>query len=347
MVLIKPNRLKVMLNNSKISAKEWVKIVILFTIFFLGSVASLNYIIDPFGSRNWLVNKEYKPIVHERSEKYNYIFHESNIHKYNCLILGSSRVMSILPFPKSNEICYNFGIHVANNPEKLFILQEWLKRAPLKTVYLGNELYNFHAQALPLYLNPSKFTHGSEGNYLSISTLLISFKALSNQLSKQSQTYFTNDGTIRYSAKEKAIRLNTYDHSHAYFQKLSIQTMKNDYLNQPFVYDQKALIPLKQLKVLCDQNKVKLYPFITPAYSDIHSSFQNTPKLAAASQRFRADLISTFGTIYDFETNHSFNANPKNFYDPIHYRPNIGNLIYERFSVNNGYGIIIKDSDAL
>ena len=152
---------------------------------------------------------------------------------------------------------------------------------------------------------------------------------------------------IRYSAKEKAIRLNKYDHSHTYFQQLSIQTIKNDYLDQPFTYDQKALIPLKQLKVLCDQHKVQLYPFITPAYSDVHSSFQNTPKLAVASQQFRNDLTSIFGTIYDFEGNHSFNANPKNFYDPIHYRPNIGNLIYERFRVNNGYGIIIKDSDAL
>ncbi len=63
MGLLKSNRLKAMIDDSKIPANQWVKIVILFTIFFLGCVASFNYAIDPFGSRNWLVNKEYKPIV--------------------------------------------------------------------------------------------------------------------------------------------------------------------------------------------------------------------------------------------------------------------------------------------
>lgn len=335
-----------MLHDSKIPASRWLKILLLFIILFLGSVAGFNYTIDPFGSRNWLVNQEYKPIVHERSEKYNYIFHENNIHKYNCLILGSSRVMSILPPPKSGEMCYNFGIHVANNPEKLFILEEWLKHAPIKTVYLGNELYNFHTQAQPLHLNPAKFTHGSEGNYLSIPTLLISLKALRNQLNKQSQTYFTNDGTIHYSVNENAIRLGKFDHSPAHFHQLSKQTIQSDYINQPFTYDKKALDPLKKIKLLCDQHHIKLYPFITPAYSEIHLAFRSTPQLALSSHQFRNDLTTVFGTIYDFETNHPFNKNPKNFYDPLHYRPIIGKLMYERFTVDNGYGTIIKVSDA-
>lgn len=314
---------------------------------YVVSVAGFNYSIDPFGDRNWIVKKYYKPIVHERSEKYTYIFHQKNIEKYDCLILGSSRVMSIDSSKSSHETCYNFGVHVANNPEKLFILEEWLKRAPLKTVYLGNELYNFHTEARPLHLDPAAFTNGLENNYLSIPTLFISFKTLRNQLIKQPQTYFAQNGMIRYSVEEKAIGSGTFNHSSAYFNHLSSQKLQDDYFNQPFSYESKALEPLKRIKSLCAQHHIKLYSFITPTYVKFHSDFQNTPQLAQSSQHFRKDLTTIFGIVYDFEGNNTMNANPKNFYDPVHYRPVIGKLIYERFKIDNGYGTIIKDSDAL
>lgn len=335
------------LTSTSLSLKRWIALTLLSIILYVIGVAGFNYSIDPFGDRNWLVQKYYKPIVHERSEKYTYLFHQNNIEKYDCLILGSSRVMSIDSSASNHENCYNFGVHVANNPEKLFILEEWLKRAPLKTVYLGNELYNFHTKARPLHSDPSTFTNGLESNYLSISTLFISFRALRNQLMKQPQTYFTQNGMIRYSVEEKAIESGTFDHSSAYFNRLSRQKLQDDYINQPFNYEAKALEPLNRIKSLCVQHRIKLYSFITPTYVRFHSDFQNTSQLAQFSQQFRKDLISVFGAVYDFETCNPFNANPKNFYDPVHYRPVIGELIYERFSIDNGYGKIIKDSDAL
>lgn len=335
------------LTSRTISVKRWVILTIISIIVYVVSVYGFNYCIDPFGNRNWLVKKQYKPIVHERSEKYTYIFHQKNIEKYDCLILGSSRVMSINSSDNKNETCYNFGVHVANNAEKLFILEEWLKRAPLKTVYLGNELYNFHANAQQLHLDPLKFTHGLESNYLSIPALSISFKALRNQLFDQPQTYFTKDGIIRYIVKENAIRSTTFEHSPANFINLSKQKLQNDYIIQPFSYERKAIEPLQQIKGLCDWHHVKLYAFITPTYSELHSNFDQNSILKAANNRFRKDLVSTFKTVYDFDVNHAFNANPKNFYDSVHYRPYIGELIYNRFRIDNGYGTIIKDSDAL
>lgn len=335
------------LTSPLLSAKRWVAIAVGSVLLYVMGVAGFNYSVDPFGDRNWVVQKYYKPIVHERSEKYTYLFHQKNLKHYDCLILGSSRVMSIDSSKNSRETCYNFGIHVANNPEKLFILEEWLKHAPLKTLYLGNELYNVHAQARPLYLDPSQFTRGSEGNYLSVPTLLISFKALRNQLSRQPQTYFMPNGMIRYSVEENRIGAGTFDHSPAHFHYLSKQKLQDDYISQPFSYEAKALEPLKRIKSLCDRYHIKLYPFITPMYTQLHSDFHNNPELARSSQQFRKDLSTVFGAVYDFDTNNSFNADAKNFYDPVHYRPAIGKLIYERFSTDNGYGIIIKASDAL
>jgi hypothetical protein len=330
------------LKNSNVSSIRWTSWFLVTSISLVGIVFTINYIIDPFGNRDWIVAKHYKPAVHERSEKYTTIFHQHNIQKYNCIILGSSRVMSIIPNNNhKGEQCYNFGVHVANNPEKLFILQEWLKYAPLKTVYLGNELYNVHAKNRPLYLDKHSFTHGSEGNYLSFSTFLLSLKALKNSFKNEPQTYFKPDGSIHHSVDEESINKGTFDHSYQHFQIMAQGMIEHDYLDNIFTYESKALEPLKKIKQLCDQHHIQLFPFITPMFYEAQIAMTNNPSLSASSQRFRENLVDIFGTVYDFDINSSYNKNPENFYDAVHYRPNIGNLMINRMDNNGTYGAIL------
>lgn len=325
------------------NAQHWSILFIAISIAFIGIVFGVNYAVDPFGSRSWIVEKKYKPIVHERSEKYNYIFYQNNIEKYDCVILGSSRVMTIMPDSNSTtKSCYNFGIHVANNPEKLFILEEWLKKAPLKRVYLGNELYNVHAKNNPLSMSRSKFTRGSENNYLSLATLQISIKSLLYTFQHKPQTYFETDGTIRYSAEEEAIKNNTFDHSNEHFYKLAVNTLQHDYLHTPFMYEAQALYPIKRIKKLCDEHGIQLYPFITPTYGEMQNQLQAKPFLKNASSKFRQDLTRIFGKVYDFDINNTLNSTPENFYDVLHYRPQIAKRIVndiENYSAMT-YGVI-------
>jgi hypothetical protein len=155
--------------------------------------------------------------------------------------------MSIIP--SSSDVtknCYNFGVHVANNPEKLFILQEWLKRARLKKVYLGNELHNVHPWMNPLGFDSRRFIHGSEGNYLSYSSLQISFKVLKNRILHQPQTYFENDGSIYYFQDEQDIKNKRFNHSSSHFKQISIEAIENSFIQHPFSYEEQALYPLKK-----------------------------------------------------------------------------------------------------
>ncbi|MFA5216009.1 hypothetical protein [Sulfuricurvum sp.] len=328
---------------TSINPMQWVRTFLIFSFLWIGTVFTVNYIVDPFGNREWIVEKKYKPIVHERSEKYNTIFNENTIHQYNCVILGSSRVMSMVPSANdTTKECYNFGVHVANNPEKLFILQEWLKHAPLKTVYIGNELYNMHPWLHPLDLNPNHFTHGSEGNYLSFSTLLMSYKVLKNLLKDQPQVYFETDGSIRFYPEEQLIRKGTFDHSYKHFKQISQEAVEGNFIQHPFTYEAKALEPLKKMKMLCDQHHVRLVAFITPTYYEAQIKMQSHPSLNAASQKFRKDLVNIFGNVYDFDVNTSENREPANFYDPVHYRPEIGNLMINRAEDKNSYGILFS-----
>lgn len=322
---------------------RWSNIFFIISSLLIGTVFMVNFIVDPFGNRTWLVEKKYKPVVHERSEKYNTIFNQNTIHKYNCVILGSSRVMSIVPSSDdATKQCYNFGVHVANNPEKLFILQEWLKHSPLKTVYIGNELYNVHSQSRPLYLNPNGFINGSEGNYLSFSTLQISLKTLNNFLKNEPQVYFNEDGSINHYVEEQAINNGMFDHSYTSFKHISQEAVKENFIQNPFTYESEALEPLKQIKTLCKQHNVKIFAFITPTFYESQVQMQAYPVLVAASQKFHNDLVNIFGDVYDFDINVSENRNPINFYDSVHYRPAIGSLMIDRMQHDSTYGTLIK-----
>jgi hypothetical protein len=327
------------LQNKKFSATQWAFILILMTSIWTGAIFTFNYAIDPFGNREWIATQKYKPIVHERSEKYTMIFEQNNLAKYDCLILGSSRVMSIVPSENNaTQSCYNFGVHTANNPEKLFILQEWLKHSPLKTVYLGNELHNVHPWMNPLELHSQRFIKGSEGNFLSYSTLSISYKVLKNRLFDKPQTYFKKDGSIYYFQDESNIQNKRFDHTLSHFKQISIEAVEGNFVQHSFIYEPKALEPLREIKTLCDQYHIKLYPFITPTFYEAQQQMKFHPSLVTASQQFRNDLIDIFGNVYDFDVDTPENRNPSNFYDPYHYRPIIGNLIINRMKSNNGYG---------
>lgn len=328
--------------NSVLPSIRWTFWFLVVSTTLLGTVFIFNYIIDPFGVREWVVQKHYKPIVHERSEKYNLIFNQHAIDKYDCVILGSSRVMSMVPSANdTTKSCYNFGVHTANNPEKLFVLQEWLKHGKLKKVYLGNELHNVHPWMRPLEFGAYRFTRGSEGNYLSYSTLKISFKTLKNSLLSQPQTYFKDDGSIYYHQDEEKIKNKTFDHSKEHFKQISFEAIEGNFVQHPFEYDTQALKPLREIKILCDRNHIKLYSFITPTFYDAQVQMLSHPNLAHAIQRFRNDLVAIFGTIYDFDVNHTENKNPINFYDPVHYRPSLGNLMINRMENNGTYGVTL------
>jgi len=303
--------------------------------FIAGSVFAtlflLNYAIDPFGTRDWLVEKRYKPVVHERNEKYNTLFYQQNIDRFDCLILGSSRVMQIVPSQnQAINSCYNFGIHAANNAERLFVLQSWLKHKPLKRLFLGLEFYNFDAAHRPLHLNPHSFTDGAAGNYLSFSTLKMSVKSLKYAISDQPQSFFEPDGSLNYFQKNSEIRAGNYDFSQAHFLRMAKSVIQSNFIDIPFQYEKAALAPLKTIKQLCDKHHIELYVFLTPMQYDTYAQLMQHAQLAGAYRQLLEDLVSLFATVYDFSGDFPPNRQRENFYDPWHFRPALGTLLLQQ-----------------
>jgi len=328
--------------NKTISVKKWLKylgsIVILMIVFLF----TFNFIIDPYGKQNYFCNIKYKPVLNERGKKYSYIFYDKHINNYDSLILGSSRVMQIITSnSKLTKSFYNFGVHVANNAEKLFILQEWLKVKKLKTVYLGIDYYNFHKNKRPLYVDYGQYQNSNNSNYLSINTLKLSYKSLLNQIYNAPQTFFNEDGSINYFNNDKLISENKFDFSKNKFILQSRAYVKTHMIDDPFIIEEKVFDKLIKIKELSLKYNFKLHIFITPMQQEVLNVLKKYPNIKDKFRYIDKKLTTIFGNIYNFSIKNKYNQNRKNFYDSYHYRSVLGDKIISRINgLSNDYGKI-------
>ena len=329
--------------STQITSKKWIKYILLLVCGVYGFVFIFNLLIDPYGKQNLLCSKVYKPILNERAEKYDYIFYENHIEDYDSIVLGSSRVMRILP-SSLNKIgkFYNFGISFANNAEKLFILKEWLKKKDLKTVYLGLDYFNFHKNMYPMLVKKEKFKKISYSDYFSFNTFKLSLKALKFQILDKPKTFFNNDGSINYMEKDRLIKENRYDFSKKRYETEAKNIVNTFMITNTFIIDDRVFGVLKEMKKLSLENGFKLKVFLTPAQKQVLYELSKHPKLLKKFYIIQQRLIKIFGNIYDFGVLNKTNKDRKNFYDPYHYRSNVGNKIIARLNSKGNYGLLLK-----
>lgn len=319
---------------------RWNHIFLFITTTLLLLLLGFNYLIDPYGTKEIVCKNIYKPILNERAKKYNYIFNENNIKKYDSVILGSSRVMQIIPSHISEGKFYNFGVHIANNAEKLFLLQEWLEIKPLKKVYLGIDFYNFHKDKKPLSDNSYKFQEQYTHNYLSIETFKLSLKSLKYQAQNKPQTFFEDSGEINYFHNDKLIQENLFNFSDAKYIAEAEQNFIHDYSS--FKTEAKVYDILKQIYILSTKYNFELYVFFTPSHISHINLIQNNPIISQQFNDIKTKTRSIFGTIYDFSSDKNSNKNSNYFYDIFHYRSLLGDEIIKTLQNNGTYGAILK-----
>jgi len=336
--------------NKNLTYKSFVKIFLYVFLIVNGVVFTINFLVDPYGDRDFLVKKIYKPIVNERAYKYDYIFYKKNYKKYDSYILGSSRVMNIDPDSiKKYTNSYNFGVHAANNKEKLFLLKELLKSgAKVDTVYLGIDFFNFNISMRQHFLDEAKFKSSSFENYLSFSMLKDSIKSIKNQLKKEPKTYIVENGLTIYYEQDQLIKNNKYDFSDKRYQEAAKNYVKNDFIEKKFQIDEKSFEALKDIKTLCDKSGIKLYVFITPNHEMLRREFLKHKEIYEKIKLIKKRLKMIFKKVYDFSVEDKENKINQNFYDIVHYRSVLGKKIIETFYGDYGYGKILKkDKDAI
>lgn len=331
--------------NKKLNHFKWVKYALVILTITLSSLFIFNYAVDPYGRQNIVCEIHYKPILNERAMKYKHIFSDNAIEDYDSLILGSSRVMSLKPshFSQTSSF-YNFGVHVANNQEKLFIIKEWLSRKKLKTVYLGIDYYNFHNLHRPLFVDVNSYKNANF-NYFSIATFKLSLKSLLNKFNDTPITYFNPDGSINYYNDDIQIKNETFDFSQKKFE-IGATGLEDNMIKSPFVIEEQVFDVLKEIKEIAIKNDIKLYVFITPMQHEVFKKLEQYPELTHKFNSIDKKLVTIFDKVFKFSNDDAYNAKRKNFYDPWHYRDTLGDEILKKLHNKSDYGTILLKEDS-
>ena len=154
----------------------------LLTFLMLGSVASLNWLIDPlwYSHGNILTGKNFT--FNERITKTNLFLRTKDKENYDCIILGSSRVIALRTSNFKNNNCFNYALKGGEIPDFVNYAQS-LREEGInpKTVYIGVDGLNFvqktRTEQEPLALQ-SLTTKSPLEAYLSADVLLFSAMTL-------------------------------------------------------------------------------------------------------------------------------------------------------------------------
>lgn len=282
----------------------------LVTSLLLGSVAGVNWLIDPlwYSHGNILTGKNFA--FNERVTKTNLFFRTKDQEKYNCIILGSSRVTTLRPSELSNHDCFNYALKGAEIPDFVSyanFLQE--QNINPKIVYIGVDGLNFVEQ------------ERKEQPPISIDSL---------QTPSFLQAYLSSD-VLLFSAM--TILGVSPDPANYYDQNFE----PVDFANPP-VYEGQFYKPASQQK--CDLASIetfislkKFFPhakfvgYVPPrsAWSMINETYARG--LTDCELLAFYKLSQNYDAMYDFSIPSEVTKNPRNTFDGSHYSVETNNKI--------------------
>lgn len=290
------------------------------------------------GKREILLKNKYKIVFDERARKYDDIFLKKRYENYNSYILGSSRVMNIQTEIKNEHIkLYNFGISWGNPNDFKFIIENLLKNnVKIDILLIGFDFNSFYS--------PKDYTEKykkSENNFIKLityDTSKYSVAVIKNFFKKQTLSNIDENGVIHYFEYENEILKGDYDFSDKKYLRKAEGILKSTYIDREY-----GLKINKQIKEICEINKIKIIPFITPEHNFLYELYTNDILILEKYIQFKNDLFEIYGEYYDFSEVNEINKDNKNFYDAVHYRNYIGEKIINKVFYNQGdYGKLIN-----
>ena len=282
----------------------------LVTFLMLGSVATVNWLIDPlwYNHGNILTGKNFT--FNERITKTNLFLRTKDKANYDCIILGSSRVIALKPSNFEQSNCFNYALKGGEIPD--FVnYAESLKAEGIspKVVYIGVDGLNFvqkiRTEQEPVALR-SLTTKSPLEAYLSADVLLFSAMTLLGVSPDPGNYYDRNFEAV-------------------------------DFANPP-VYTPEFYKPRSPQK--CDLSAVE-------AFANLRASFPEAKFIGYVPPRSAWSMVNdTYGrnlmdcyllgfhqlaqsydAMYDFSAPSSITTNPQNTFDGSHYSVTVNNEI--------------------
>lgn len=308
--------------------KKWIVKLFATSFIVIGlpvfGIMGFNYYIDPLWNYTHANDfNDYQLGFDERQLKTNYI--KSHDFNYDSLLIGTSRITYLNERVFKKESVYNFSLSGLHIKEYLPYMKYAEKEngKPFKRIFI--ELYFDSANAgKTSTLNPPQtYIETSEAPFYAIKSLF-------------------SESTMHYALFNYAIsKANHYDGARSYTRNNIAQTTySNDAMEQewqkfknnfkaesakPFMYDTDYKKRLHAIKDAFPNTELVVFTELMPA-KRLQTVLHNDDRYAAYG-RWMNDMVDVFGTVYSFHSVNEITVNEDNFFDWLHYYPNVGDLI--------------------
>ncbi|MEB3279098.1 MAG: hypothetical protein VKK42_09305 [Lyngbya sp.] len=277
----------------------------------MGTVGLTNWLIDPlwYSQGNRITGKNFP--FNERISKTNLLLRTKD-QNYNCLILGSSRVIALKASKFKNERCFNYSFK-GGLADDFVEYAQFAKDAGInpETIYVGVDGFNFVKQ--------NKFNE--QGSNPSESATQSIFQA-----------YFSLD-VLTFSAM--TILGMSPDSANYYNKKFEIEEFE-----KPPEYKPQFDEPLGEQS--CDISRVEIYGKVKEIFPNAKLVGYVPPRSAWAVilETYDRNLTNCelegihkvsqiYDEMYDFSIPSSITKEPDNTYDGSHFTPEINDLVAE------------------
>lgn len=330
-------------SKSNIKTKKWLNLLFIFIFIFSALIFSVNFIVDPYNITKYnLLKIKYKFARDDRTEKTNFF---TSLHKFDNILIGSSRVYSMNPKTVSKILggtTYNFGVGTATTEDHLGILLYLKKENKLpKNLIIGVDFYTFNPDIPPNkyflankhlnFLSYSNYQEDYLSKFFSIDAFRASIKTFKNHLKNENEKpRFDNNGWAGsyedYSSRDSDLDL-------VKAKKELTENVSMFYSNLRYKHiGHKKVQYYTQIKKICVDNNINLYIFTTPLHPKLLNILQNNENTRQALQEF-LQYLSSFKNFYNTYNDKDIYNNLRSFHGATHTTTYAGDIILKKILI--------------
>ncbi len=335
------------------SHKTWSKAVLLLIIVLVGSVVLINVVVDAYGILRTDFSKQFQ------NPNMNYVkikYLLANKQKFDSFVFGSSRVETIdvkkIPDGRFYNMIYPLGLPAEHLANIRFLLKNGVA---IKNVMIGIDEFSYLVDPAPRRSDLLAQPHPAvSGKPLSVfySEYFVKLKKTASQL----RSYIRHNYTQRSSRDENRYIFDIYD-SGRIFCPVADEDIERDVdrhvRNKDFLKpyhtqgDNVAgtLDVMKEIAEIAKANNIKLTIFINPIHKTTYLD-TNLQQLA-----FFKKALASITDYYDFSGLNSVTTNNYNYYETLHYRQLVGDMMLkfmfssDRSGVPSDFGFLVTKSN--
>lgn len=310
--------------------KKWLVYLVITTFIVIGlpvfSVMGFNYYIDPLW--NFTHANEYNDYQYafdERQLKTNYI--NNHNFDYDSLLIGTSRVTYIDETAFKKEKVYNYSLSSLHIEEYLDYMKyaEKKNEKPFKRIYIELYINSYDGDTLQTTSPAETYFDTAEDTFYPITSLFSKNTldyALENYAASKADYYAGPRSYTRNNIGQTTYPNDQLDFSWNKFKK-------NFYANadKPFNYDENYKEKIQEIKDAFPNAEIIVFTDLIPA-KRFQTVLHNDIRYEAYS-RWMNEMVDVFETVYSFHGVNNVTTNMDNFFDWLHFYPQVGDLMIE------------------